>query len=118
MKRISALAVLLALIVLTATSAAKKDVIPVGKRAEALSSWDGSVWLSAANAPVVTTRVTAREGLAADGASWFVSTVTNEKDVVSARWMTAGLGVYDLYLNGQLVGEEILKPGFTLVRKV
>ena len=27
--------------------------------------------------------------------------------------MTTGLGVYELYLNGQVVGEEILKPGFT-----
>ena len=27
--------------------------------------------------------------------------------------MTAGLGVYDLFLNGELVGREVLKPGFT-----
>ena len=27
--------------------------------------------------------------------------------------MTTGLGVYELYVNGKLVGEEILKPGFT-----
>jgi len=27
--------------------------------------------------------------------------------------MTAGLGVYELYVNGQPVGDEILKPGFT-----
>lgn len=27
--------------------------------------------------------------------------------------MTSGLGVYLLYVNGKLIGEEILKPGFT-----
>ena len=27
--------------------------------------------------------------------------------------MTTGLGVYELYVNGKLIGEEILKPGFT-----
>ena len=27
--------------------------------------------------------------------------------------MTVGLGVYDLYINGQPVGAEVLKPGFT-----
>ncbi len=27
--------------------------------------------------------------------------------------MTAGLGVYELYLNGRPVGNEFLKPGFT-----
>ena len=27
--------------------------------------------------------------------------------------MTAGLGVYELYVNGKPVGEEFLKPGFT-----
>ena len=113
MKRLLSISVLLVLTVATALGAIKKDVVTVGKRAEALPSWDGSVWISAANAPVVTTKVTAKEGLAADGASWFLSTVTNEKEVIAACWMTAGLGVYDLYLNGQLVGEEILKPGFT-----
>ena len=27
--------------------------------------------------------------------------------------MTAGLGVYQLYVNGNIVGDEVLKPGFT-----
>ena len=27
--------------------------------------------------------------------------------------MTTGLGVYELYVNGKLIGDEILKPGFT-----
>jgi len=50
---------------------------------------------------------------AADGANWFVSTVKNEQKVVSAKWMTTGLGVYEIFVNGQLIGEEFLKPGYT-----
>lgn len=75
-------------------------------------AWQSSTWISAADAPVVTGPV--KDGTrAADGASWFVATVTNGKKVVSARWMTTGLGVYDLYINGQRIGNEVLKPGFT-----
>ena len=75
-------------------------------------AWNCSVWLSAVNAPIITGTV--NDGTrAADGASWFVSAVKNEKKVVGAKWMTAGLGVYDLYINGKLVGAEVLKPGFT-----
>lgn len=111
MKMFFSMAVMLALAFSAAS--AKEAGAPVGRRTEALASWEGSLWISAADAPVVTTKVTDREPLAADGASWFVSTVVNEKTVVSAKWMTAGLGVYDLYLNGALVGDEILKPGFT-----
>lgn len=75
-------------------------------------AWDCSVWLSAVNAPIITGTV--NDGTrAADGASWFVSAVKNEKKVVGAKWMTVGLGVYDLYINGKLVGAEVLKPGFT-----
>ena len=87
---------------------------PVGQLTEALepAAWQQSSWISAADAPVVTGRI--EDGRrAAEGASWFVSTVRNNKKVASARWMTSGLGVYDLYVNGQPVGEEILKPGFT-----
>ena len=84
----------------------------VGVRAEALdaAAWDVSFWISAADAPVVSERGAQR---AADGASWFLSTVRNDQAVTSAKWMTTGLGIYQLYLNGQPVGEEILKPGFT-----
>lgn len=83
-------------------------------RTEALdaSSWDASVWISAADAAVVDGPITG-DTRAADGASWFVSTVRNEKDVASAKWMTTGLGVYEIYVNGRLAGDEILKPGFT-----
>lgn len=76
------------------------------------SSWETSQWISAANAPVVEGIV--QDGTrAADGASWFLTTVNNEKKVTSAKWMTTGLGVYDLYVNGRLIGDEVLKPGFT-----
>ncbi len=85
-------------------------------RAEALdsSAWEVSEWISVADAPVVTGKIhDNKNNRAADGASWFVSTVENEQEVTSAVWMTAGLGVYELYVNGLPVGKEILKPGFT-----
>ena len=94
-------------------SAGSKDA-PVGVLTSALdnSVWENSQWISAADAPVVTGRVD--DGArAADGSSWFVSTVVNPKKVMKAVWMTAGLGVYDLYVNGLKVGREVLKPGFT-----
>lgn len=86
------------------------------KRIDALdaSAWNVSKWISVTDAPVVTGRINDHEnGRAADGANWFVSTVKNVQKVKSAKWMTAGLGVYELYVNGQAVGDEILKPGFT-----
>lgn len=76
-------------------------------------AWNVSQWISAANAPVVTGIVAGANERAADGASWFVSTLKNEHKVVSAKWMTSGLGVYELYVNGKAVGKEVLKPGFT-----
>ncbi len=86
-----------------------------GKRAEALdaSAWNESKWISAADAPVVRGRIQGNNERAADGASWFLSTVRNDKKVTRALWMTTGLGVYQLYVNGTPVGEEVLKPGFT-----
>ena len=89
-------------------------IMASGQKTTALDSkaWESSVWISAADAPVVTGRAD-QVVRAADGASWFVSTVKNEKEVTCAKWMTAGLGIYELYLNGKPVGEEVLKPGFT-----
>ena len=81
------------------------------------SAWDASAWISAANAPVMTDTVRGAHERAADGASWFVSTLKNETRVKAAHWMTTGLGVYTLYVNGQPIGEEILKPGFTHYEK-
>lgn len=75
--------------------------------------WESSQWISAADAPVVTGRIEGGNERAADGASWFLSAIKNPAEVASARWMTTGLGVYSLYINGKPIGEEILKPGFT-----
>ncbi len=76
--------------------------------------WSLSEWISAVDAPVVTGKVEDNvNNRAADGASWFLSKVKNEKRVVKAIWQTTGLGIYYLYVNGQAVGKEILKPGFT-----
>ena len=78
------------------------------------SAWNTSQWLSAANAPVITDKINDHEhGRAADGACWLMTTMKNEKKVTSAKWMTTALGVYELYVNGQPVGSEVLKPGFT-----
>ena len=87
---------------LTACSTAGKN--NSGKLIGALDdgAWKNSEWISVADAPVVT-------GIVNDGAS----TLTNEREVERAEWMTVGLGVYDLYVNGTLVGDEVLKPGFT-----
>lgn len=80
------------------------------------SAWETSSWISVVDAPVITGRV--RDGYcSADGASWFVTTITNDQKVVSAKWMTTGLGIFDIFVNGQKIGEEILKPGFTHYEK-
>lgn len=80
------------------------------------SCWQSSLWISVANAPVVKEKV--YDGTrAADGTSWFMSTVKNDKKVSRALWMTTGLGVYEIYVNGKLVGDEILKLGFTHYEK-
>lgn len=80
------------------------------------SAWESSAWISAVDAPVIE-GIVLWDNPSADGSSWFLSTVKNEKNVESAKWMTTGLGVYELYVNGQLVGNEVLKPGFTHYQK-
>ena len=99
--------------IIVATFAAQAQA-QVGQRTRALSdeAWKVSQWISVADAPIQTGRAD-QVMRAADGASWFLLSLTNEKKVRSAKWMTTALGVYDLYLNGQLIGEEVLKPGFT-----
>ena len=76
------------------------------------SAWEHSRWISVADAPVISGPIGAGER-AADGASWFVAEVSPSRKVESARWMTTGLGVYQLYVNGEMIGREVLKPGFT-----
>lgn len=87
----------------------------VGKRVGALdpSTWNQSVWISASQASVITGPINGNNCRAADGASFFISTLKNDKKVASVKWMTTGLGIYILYVNGQEVGDEVLKPGFT-----
>jgi len=82
------------------------------------NAWSSSEWISAVDAPVVTGKVNDNtNNRSADGASWFLSIVKNEKKVTKAIWQTTGLGVYYLYVNGKPVGNEILKPGFTHFEK-
>ena len=98
---------------LTAVACCGGDADTVGVRTDALdvSAWESSKWISVVDAPVVSKdSISVRS---ADGASWFLSTIENEKRVVSAKWMTTGLGVYELYLNGKVVGSDFLKPGYT-----
>lgn len=104
------------MVLLLFVTSCSSSTIEVGTRIAPLdnSAWSVSKWISVADAPVATKD---NNGRAADGASWFVSTVENKQKVVSAKWMTAGLGVYDIYINGKRVGKEILKPGFTHCRK-
>lgn len=99
-------------------SCATNTTAPVGQKSDALdaSAWESSIWLSAVDAPVVKNRKETKDR-AADGASWFLSTVKNDQKVVAAKWMTTSLGVYEIYLNGAPVGNEFLKPGFTHVFK-
>lgn len=96
-----------------------RQVLPAGHLTTALadSLWNKSSWISATDAPVAKGIVWGEIARAADGASWFVAELSNEKAVVSAKWMTTALGVYDLYVNDRLVGQEVLKPGFTDVLK-
>ncbi len=103
----------IAMAVVLVAGCGDKAGTPVGTRTDALdnSAWNESQWISAANAPVIEGK--RKNDRAADGASWFLATVKNNGKVTSAKWMTAGLGVYELYVNGKPVGEEFLKPGFT-----
>ena len=98
------------------------DPEAAGKRIGALDkgAWEKSVWISAADAEVLPAKPGANQppgDRAAGGTSWFVSTPVNGREVISAKWMTAGLGVYELYVNGRRIGEDFLKPGFTHVVK-
>ena len=111
------LACMVGVIALTACNSVKQNVMSrsvMTQRAPSLDddAWSVSSWIAVADAPVVTGKV--QDGTrAADGANWFVSTLKNEQQVTKAVWMTTGLGVYEIYVNGENIGEEVLKPGFT-----
>ena len=87
-------------------------------RTEALeaSAWKASEWISAKDATVAGGREQKRSQ-AAEGTSWFARVLTNEQDVVSAKWMIASLGVFEAHVNGTAVGEDFLAPGFTQAEK-
>ena len=104
---------LLMIMMLSVSACVQRQTVSVNQHLVDEAAWESSIWISAADAPVVTGAIRGKNFRAADGASWFVSTLKNDRKVVSAYWMTAGLGVYDIYVNGRLVGEEVLKPGFT-----
>ena len=65
-----------------------------GKRIAALdnAAWKNSAWISAADAPVATGSIGGTNERAADGASWFVSTVRNENKVASAPVVNPRVG--------------------------
>ena len=75
-------------------------------------AWNESEWICVADAPEVQGRVD-EHTRAADGANWFVTSITNEKKVKTALWMTTSLGVNELYVNGKCIGKEVLRPGFS-----
>ena len=115
MKRTFKIAACVAAAVLAMSSCMSQQSTVAGVRTDALDdeAWASSVWISAADADVVNVKVPDDRWHAASGASWFVSNQKNEGKVVSAKWMAAGLGVFEIYVNGKPVGEEFLKPGFT-----
>ncbi len=80
---------------------------------------EGSAWISAADAKTAGWNGSTHNGglRAAPGVSWFVRELANDGEVVGAVWTTAGLGVYEIYVNGRRIGDEFLKPGFTHNRK-
>ena len=87
-------------------------------RVEALDAkaWASSEWISV-KAAKVAGEAEKNHQRAADGTSCFWRRVVNAKAVKNAKWMTSGLGTYELYLNGKGVGRDFLKPGFTHVKK-
>ena len=109
----SILAIAIALVF--AAGCGRSETKTAGVRTDALddAAWNESIWISVVDAPVVHGNPGGENARAADGANWFLSTVRNDAKVVRATWMTAGLGVYELYVNGRPIGEEVLKPGFT-----
>lgn len=100
--------------VFVCVSACSKKEGQVFYRIESLDSclWENSEWISVVDAPIVRGRVRGSTR-AADGASWFVTKVKNRNSVKKAVWMTTALGIFDIYVNGKPIGDEILRPGFT-----
>ena len=81
--RFLSLGIALAMIAICLTACSNRDFTNVGTRVDALddAAWSASKWISAADAPIITDHHIDR---APDGASWFVTTIKNEKKVASA----------------------------------
>ncbi len=75
--------------------------------------WNDAEWLSVKEAALVDTKPQWSDRRAAPGTSWFSTKVVNEREVESVRWITTALGTYELYVNGERIGADALKPGFT-----
>ncbi len=106
--------ILLAAVAAMLTACVRQAPVEVGVRTGSLngSAWEASQWISVVDAPIADGP--AKEVYrSADGASWFVAEVTNAKKVKKAVWMATSLGVHDIFINGKLIGKEVLKPGFT-----
>lgn len=86
---------------------AQQHIAPLNEAA-----WNSSEWISAKDAPVITGKLN-EDTRSAGGASWFTAQIKNPQAVAKAIWMTTSLGVNELYVNGQRVGKEILRPGFS-----
>ncbi len=92
------------------------------------NDWNGSVWISAADAKVRGPKAGNKQE-AEDGTACFAKTITNPKDVAEAYWVVAGLGAFEAYVNGEPVSRkgckaaqgrlvrDFLKPGFTQNQK-
>ena len=106
--------ILVGLTLAACQQAAIRPDATVGQRTIAMpdESWAAADWISVTDAPV-STEIVQDSCRAADGANWFVCNLPNAKTIASATWMTTGLGVYQIYVNGLPVGEEFLRPGFT-----
>ena len=72
----------------------------------------GAEWISVSGSPVYRGPVD-NGSRAADGTSWFARSFTNAGEVASAKWTVSGLGVFEVFVNGERVGDDFLKPGFT-----
>ena len=76
------------------------------------ASLSGSEWISVPDAPAYA-ETEKGHFRAASGTSWFATAFTNSGAVVSAKLTVAGLGVFDVFVNGKRVGDDFLKPGYT-----
>jgi len=57
--------------------------------------------------------ITDKKDINLQAAPWFRKSFVLDKTIVSARAYIAVAGLYELYLNGQKVGDHILDPAFT-----